>query len=102
MACLEDDAGAAEVMVIVAELWIDHGEAGRTLAFGLVVIEYKYVDTLRAEACNFRDGAGAAIKREEELRLMLGDAAREAFRAKAVAFIHAQREKGVRVRAEPS
>jgi hypothetical protein len=100
VAGFEDDAYAAEVVEVWAELGVDEREAGGLLAFGLVVVEDEDVDVLSAEGGDLGYGAGAAVEGEEELGLMGGDAAGEALWAEAVAFVHAEGEEGVGVGAE--
>ncbi len=53
VAGLEDDAGAAQVMEIGAELRIDQARQGGQFALGLVVIEYEDIDPLGAQARRF-------------------------------------------------
>ena len=87
---LEDDAHAAQVMKIVAQLRIDQRGARGQRLLALVMIEHDHVDPLRLQRGDFRDRGSAAIHGDDELRRMLAHAARHAIRAQAVAFIGPQ------------
>ena len=61
-----------------------------------MVIEDDDIDTTFLEFGDFAGRSGAAINCDQQMRMMLLEAAFHAFVAQAVAFLHSQRQKKVR------
>ena len=65
-----------------------------------MVIEYDRVHAARFQRRDFVHRRRAAVERDEKLRVVLRDAARDAVRAEAVSLVHAMRQERARLRAE--
>ncbi len=92
---LEDHADAAEVAqgAILHRLRINQRDAKRQRALWFVVIEHDHFHPAGAQERDLIERGRPAIDRDQELRLMLRAAALHAFAAKAVAFLHPQRQE---------
>ena len=99
MGDFEDEAGGAEVVVVVAELRIHQGEAVRLSQGGeLVMVHDDAVHAVLAQLCHLCQRGGAAVQRDEQVRLSkLLVVLRDAVVAEAVALLHARREEEVGV-----
>jgi len=101
VAQFEDDAGAAEVVEVIAEFRIDEGHGGRRLPeMTLVMVEHDHVDASIAEGANLFGRRGAAVHRQDQGGRMFGEAALDSLVIETVSVIDPVGEKGVRFQAE--
>ncbi len=96
----EDDARAAEIGKIAAQLRVDQRDAVRTLIGGFVVIENDEVGAAPANFGGFARGIGSAIDRNEQGGGMFLETARHPGGAQPIAFLHAQRQEAADAPAE--
>ncbi len=95
VAQFKNNADAAEVLKRAAwfDLGIHHRDAIRQRGFRFVMIEDDDVDAAAFQLGDFRKGGGAAINRDQELRMIFLATAIDALRAQPVAFLHPQRQE---------
>ena len=101
MADLEDEAHTGEIIELAVPLWVDQGMRGGQFRWQRVVVDNEHVDALLAQPRDLLHRRGAAIDCDKDGRFVLLDAPLDAVLAQAVALLHAQRQEGVHVRAEP-
>jgi len=92
---LEGEAHGAEfleVRVVVAELWVDHGQWLGWRVADLMMVQHEDVDLALVEKLDGLDGGGAAVDGEHDVGLELLKAFLEGHGAQAVAVVEAAGE----------
>ena len=93
MSRLEDNAHAAKMMKLRAELGVHHGDTIRQGVLALVVIKNHDLDAVRAQRGNLGDRGRAAIHRDQKLRLQGAHTTPHPFDAQPVALLDPGRQK---------
>src|SRR5215472_6941325 len=98
---LEDDSCRAQIVKRRRRIdfWIYDRGTFRQGGFWFMVINHDHVHAAMAKIDNLRGRRGSAVERDQELRMILGDATLNALPAQAVAFFHSQWQKQIRHRA---
>src|SRR5213596_477269 len=88
-----DPDGAQILHAAVSDLRIYYRNAIRQFGLRFMVIQHDHVDATSFELGDFSHRRGAAVNRDEQLRVMLFETTLDAFPAQSIALLHTQRQK---------